>query len=226
VNKQGEASRMFTNINDNLMSDHHELVKTQADNFRSELNLATDNFEKVLVEDIYYEVVPCVQVAYTHMLTNTEHTISIINVFEKPELVFHSQAEDIKRDVKNAGKAVGGVFGKLFKTKKYKVKEDRKNEIKLMIYLAKADGTIEDEEKNFLSEKISNLDEFTVKEKQEFFDLMNAGDLPNLTKEDVIFSTPEKGKEVVAELVELASADGDLEPREQKLIDDINALMS
>ena len=226
VDKNGDKARMFTNLNDTSMSDHHDIIKNNAENFRSDLGLNVDQFEKVLAEDIYYEVIPCVQVTYTHMLTNTEHKLSIINVFEKPELVFHSQAEATKRDLKNAGKAIGGVFGKLFKSKKYKQKEDRKKEIKLMIFLAKVDGMIEDQEKKFLADKISNLDKFTAKEKQEFFDLMNARDLPELKKEDVSFSTPERGKEAVNELINLASSDGEIEPREQKLIDDINALMS
>ena len=159
------------------------------------------------------------------MLTNTEHTVSIVNVFDRPELVFHSEAEEVKKDIKNAGKAVGGLFGKLFKTKKYKAKEDKKNEIRLMIYLSKADGIIEDEEKTFLANKIQSLDNFTASEKKLLFDLMNAENLPDLEKKDVVFSTPEKGEEVIANLTELASADGELEPREQELIDKVKSLM-
>ena len=226
VNKSGETMRMYTNINDNVSDARDELIKSHAEGFRSEIGLRSNEFEKVLSEDLYYEVIPCVQVSYKHMLTNTEHTVSIINVFDKPELVFHSQAEEVKKDIKNAGKAVGGMFGKLFKTKKHKSKEDKKNEIKLMIYLSKADGIIEDEEKNFLAEKIQTLDNFTASEKQILFDLMNSDNLPSLTKEDVSFSTPEKGTEVVADLINLASADGELEPREQQLIDQIKSLMN
>lgn len=225
VNKAGEAVRMNTNINENIQSNHDELVVSYAEGFRSEIGLNSDSFEKVLTENIYYEVVPCVQITYTHMLTNTEHTLSIVNLFNKPELIFHSQAEEVKRDLKNTGKAVGGMFGKLFKTKKHKVKQDKKNEIKLMIHLSKADGIIEDEEKSFLADKISTLDDFTASEKQVLFDLMNMRDLPELIAADVVFSTPEKGKEVVADLIKLASADGELESREQKLIDDITSLM-
>ena len=225
VNKGGESTRMFTNINENIQSNHDEMVVSHAENFRSDLGLSSDSFEKVLTENLYYEVVPCVQITYTHILTNTEHTLSIINVFNKPELVFHSQAEEVKRDLKNTGKAVGGMFGKLFKTKKHKGKEDKKNEIKLMIYLSKADGVIEDEEKSFLANKISSLDDFTAGEKQVLFDLMNMRELPALTANDVLFSTPEKGKEVADDLIKLASADGELDPREQKLIDEINSMM-
>ena len=225
VNKNGDTTRMLTNINDNKVESHHELVAQHAEDFRKEIGLNTDSFEKVLTENLYYEVMPCVQVIYTHMLTNTEHTLSIINVFDKPELVFHSQAEEVKRDLKNTGKAVGGMFGKLFKTKKHKAKEDKKNEIKLMIYLAKADGMIEDEEKSFLADKISCLDNFTASEKKILFDLMNARDLPALTANDVVFSTPERGNEIIEDLLKLASADGELEAREQKLIDEIKSLM-
>ena len=226
ANKNGKVIRMYTNINDNINSNHHDLVRLQAESLRSELGLKSDSFEKVLTEDVYYEVVPCVQLTYTHMLTNTEHTLSIVNVHDKPELVFHSQAEEVKKDFKNAGKAVGGLFGKLFKTKKFKGKEDKKNEIKLMIYLAKADGIIEDQEKAFLADKISNLDDFIASEKKDLFDLMNMRDLPELTASDVVFSTTEKGEEVLVDLIKLASSDGDLEPREQKLIDDIKVLMN
>jgi len=225
VNKNGQVMRMFTNINDNVSDTYDELVKSHSEGFRSEIGLSSDSFEKVLTEEIYYEVIPCVQVAYTHMLTNTEHTVSIVNVFDRPELVFHSEAEEVKKDIKNAGKAVGGLFGKLFKTKKYKAKEDKKNEIRLMIYLSKADGIIEDEEKTFLANKIQSLDNFTASEKKLLFDLMNAENLPDLEKKDVVFSTPEKGEEVIANLTELASADGELEPREQELIDKVKSLM-
>jgi len=226
VNKGGQTTRMFTNINENVQSHHDEMVISHSESFRSELGLSIDSFEKVLTEDLYYEVVPCVQITYTHMLTNTEHKLSIINVFDRPELVFHSQAEEVKRDLKNTGKVVGGFFGKLFKTKKYKEKKDKQNEIKLMIYLSKSDGVIEDEEKSFLADKISSLDDFTASEKKILFDLMNMRDLPALIASDVAFSTPEKGKEVVADLLKLASADGELENREQKLINDIISLMN
>lgn len=40
-------------------------------------------------------------------------------------------------------------------TEAYKKKEDKRKEIKLMIYLIKADGVIAEEEKQFLSSKIT-----------------------------------------------------------------------
>ena len=54
---------------------------------------------------------------------------------------------------------------------------------------------------------------------------MNARDLPALTANDVVFSTPERGNEIIEDLLKLASADGELEAREQKLIDEIKSLM-
>ena len=50
-------------------------------------------------------------------------------------------------------------------------------------------------------------------------------DLPPLTAKDVVFSSPEKSEEIIDSLIKLASADGELEPREQKLIDEIKSLM-
>jgi len=225
INKQGKMERILTNINDDIMQSNHELVDTETLKIRQEFGLDLKDFDRVLTEDIYYEVMPCVQVSYKHMLTNTVHKISIINIFNNPEVVFHSNAEEVKKGVKNSGKVVSGFFGKLFKTKSYKSKEDKKNEIKLMIYLSKADGVIEDSEKVFLSEKISSLDEFNAKEKEMLFDLMNSSNLPELTEKDVFFYDQVKKDEVLNNMTNLASSDGSIEAREQKLIDDVKSLM-
>jgi len=114
---------------------------------------------------------------------------------------------------------------KLFKTKSFKTKEDRKNEITLLIYLAKADGIIEEEEKLTLSEEIGNLEDFTNSEKQKFFDLMNAEILPPLTKKETTFSSKERADEVLVKLSKLAMSDGELEEAEKEFIDKVKALI-
>ena len=94
-----------------------------------------------------------------------------------------------------------------------------------MIYLAKADGDIQESEKEFLAKEISNLKDFTNKEKQELFDLMNSDSPPLLTNDDVTFSSTEKGLSTLKKIKQLAQSDGNIDQSEQELIDRIEALM-
>jgi len=222
--KDAPKIRTLVNINDNTQVSRDQHVEKYAEQFQSDFSLSLDTFDKILEEELAYQVIPCVTVSYTHMLTNQEHEISVLNFFDGAELKFHHSAEEVKKDVKDATKKVGRFFGKMLKTKKFKSKEDRKKEIRLMIYLAKADGVIEEDEKKFLASSINSIDEFTSTEKSEFFDLMNTPQLPALTKADVTFSSEEKLNEVIGMLSNLAASDGNIEQAEQDLINQIKSL--
>lgn len=224
ANSGGSKERMVTNINDNVSMNRDELVEQYATKIQNELGLSMDDFNKLLEEDLYYQVIPCVQIKYTHMLTNTTHEVSILNFFESPTLKFHQEVEEVKSDIKDKGKKVGRFFGKLLKTKSFKSKDDKKKEIKLLIYLAKVDGVIEDEEKTFLAGNINSITEFTSNEKKEFFDLMNMSSLPQLSAEDVKFSSEERFNEVLTKLESLAASDGTMEQAEADLISKIKNL--
>ncbi|MDC3337350.1 hypothetical protein OAW23_05730 [Flavobacteriales bacterium] len=226
ANNGGSKQRMITNINEQVVIERDEIVEQYATTIQNELGLSLDDFNKLLEEDLYYQVIPCVQIKYTHMLTNTSHEVSILNFFESPSLKFHQEVEEVKSDIKDKGKKVGRFFGKLLKTKSFKSKDDKKKEIKLLIYLAKADGIIEDEEKSFLAENINSIDEFTSNEKQEFFDLMNTASLPQLTAEDVKFSSDDRFNEMISKLESLAASDGEMEQAESDLISSVKSLKS
>ncbi len=178
-------------------------------------------------ERVYYEVIPCIEIEYTHVLTNTIHQLSIVNIFNQPEAIFHSEPEKLSTAgmVNNSAKIAKKFITKVFNTKGYKSKEDKKNEIVLMIYLMRADGIISDEEKTYMADYIGNLDSFTNAEKQQFFDLMNIRILPELTEKDVEFSSEDKSKEVLANLKDLAKTDGEFANKEQSLIEQIKGLM-
>jgi len=213
------------NINENIKETYDEYSKIYGETILKELGFSRTDMPKITNEEINYQIIPCVQFNYKHMLTNALHEVTIINFFKDPEVIFHAKAEEVKKDLGNATKAVGGMFGKLFKTKSFKSKEDKKNEITLMIYLAKADGTIEENEKITLSEIISSLEDFTAGEKQEIFSLMNSSSLPELTIKQTSFSSKDRALEVIANLEKLASADGELEGKEKALIEKIKALV-
>lgn len=197
-----------------------------ATNFETDLKLNKDIFPAVVKEQMSYQIIPCIEIAYKHIITNEEHKVTIIDIWSNPEVVFQSDAEELKQNIGNATKAVGGFFGKLFKTNNFKTKEDKRNEIILLIYLAKVDGKMEEQEKIFLSEMIGNLNEFTNTEKQLLFDLMNATVLPELTIKETSFSTKERANEVIEKLNQLALSDGKIEESERMLSEKIIRLIN
>lgn len=223
TNQTGQL--VFSKVNEKVQENYDEFSKEYSEIFENDLNLSKNNFPLVTKESIFYQIVPCVELSYKHMLTNTVHEFTILDIWNNPEIIYHSEPEQLKQDLGNVTKVVGGFFGKLFKTKAFNTKGDRRNEIVLLIHLAKIDGIIEEHEKIFLSEKIGNLDEFTNSEKQKLFDLMNAATLPDLLKADVTFSSKERGQEVIDKLTELASADGQMDVLESTLINKIKSLM-
>ena len=225
VNSSSEETLVYKKVNDIVEQNYDEYSEEYATMFEKNLGLDKNNFPIVTKEEMYYQVVPCVELSYKHMLTNTSHEFTIVNFFDDPEIIFHSQPEVLGQSAGNITKSVGGFFGKIFKTKKYKAKEDKKNEITLLIYLAKADGKIEEEEKISLSEDIQNLDDFLNSEKQILFDLMNSSTLPELTKKEVKFSTKERGAEVIDKITNLAMADGEMADDEKILIDKIKSMI-
>lgn len=222
-NQSGQV--VFKKVNDKIVENYDEFSKEYALIFESDLGLSKKSFPLITVEELYYQIIPCVELSFKHMLTNTIHDLTIINVWDNPEIIFQSEPEQLKQDLGNVTKVVGGFFGKLFKTKAFNSKGDKRNEIVLLIHLAKIDGIIEEHEKIFLSEKIGNLDEFTNSDKQKLFDLMNTATLPELVKADVTFSSKERGQEVIDKLIELASADGQMDVLENTLINKIKSLM-
>ncbi len=216
---------VYKKINKAIVDHYDEFSKGYAELLENDLGLHKFRYPLVTKEEIYYQIVPCIELAYKHMLTNTVHEITIIDFFNNPELIFHSEPEQLKQGLGSATRAVGGFFGKLFRTKGFKTKEDKRNEIVLLIHLAKVDGTIEDQEKVYLAEMIGSLDDFTNADKQKLFDIMNSATLPELTKDDVAFSSKERSQEVITKLTELANSDGVLEAAEIALIERIKRMM-
>jgi len=216
---------VLRNFNDIFEQNYDDSVKEIIKNLHIELDFQTKGFEnRVTREELYYQVIPCIQIEYRHMISNTVHNITILNYFDNPELIIDKEIENEKSNTKDKMKGVGNFFGKIFKTNKFKTKEDKKKEIKLMIMIAKIDGKVEDEEKIFLASQVSSLNDFSVAEKSEFFALIDATVVPQISYNDVAFSTPEKFKEVSNLLESLAGKDGDIDESEKRFIEDLNKL--
>lgn len=225
-NKNGKTEIVMVNINDEKIESYDEYSGDFALAMERELRLEKVKFPKILKEELYYELIPCIRSSYKHMLTNTIHEFTILNFFSKPVIIFHSEPELLKAGVGNTMKVTGNFIGKLFKTKSFHEKDDRKKEIRLMVYVAKSDGVIQDVEKEFISGKIGSLEGFTNAEKKELFGLMNIKAVPEITKEDVAFSDNTNIEQVLKDLVNVALADGIMDVREKEIIDKIKMLLN
>lgn len=199
---------VFNQINDILTNKYDDLIKPYCISFQKELDLKKDSFPKLLKEHISCKIVTCVEFSYTHIVSNEVHKGVIINLDEEPEIQFYTNPELIKTDLNSISKSAVNIFSRILKTKKSKLKNDRFIEIKLMIYLAKADGIIEEAEKKYLSSEIQDLKEFTNSEKKTLFNLLDMNALPELSKKDLKFSSNEIGLETIKKLEELALIDG------------------
>jgi uncharacterized tellurite resistance protein B-like protein len=223
--KDADKLICYNNINGKTEREIDEISQTIIPEFEKEMECSKSKFPLLLQERLNYQVVPCIEVAFTHMLTKENHTLIIYDIWGNPEILYPTDPEKLSMSAGSIARSVGSVFSSLFKTKAHKKKEDTKIEIKLMIYLAKADGKIAEQEKKFIHAQIDGFLDLTNSEKKYFFNLINEKQLPDLTKEDLNFSDSSKGMDVVNKLKELAKSDNDFDQAERELIEKIESLL-
>jgi len=225
ADKSVQQEVILNNFNEVFYKDYDEIVEDVLKQIQTESDFNFEGYtNKVVREELFFQVIPCIQVQYKHILTNTTQEVTILDFFNSPKLIIDGEVENQKSTLKDTGKKLGNLFGKLFRSKGYKQKEDTKKEIKLMIRLAKADGKIEDSEKLFLSKQITSLNMFTHIEKTDLFNMMDDSMLPELEPSDVKFSNTAKFSEVFQKLETMAAEDGDVANSEQELLDNIKSL--
>ena len=224
ANKSAPQEVILKNYNNTNEKNYDALFEEYVDQIQRELNLSIGGFKhRVTREELFCQIIPCVQIEFKHILTSKTHHVTLLNFFGNCEVIIDKSSEQIKTDSKVVASNVSNFFAGLFKTKKFKEKEDKKREVKLMIMLAKIDGKIEDEEKMFLANEIASLDTFTKSEKMELFNLMDAKELPELTKKDVIFYDLNVYNATIEKLKTLSSQDNQVEQSELDFISKIEA---
>ncbi len=227
-NFEEEPVKVYENLNGKIIEEEAQILKNTLPGFERKLGLSRNSFPLILSEQVNINVITNLRVTFKHLFTRTEHEIIITDFHGEPELIYLSEPQELpeQKDLaKNVTKMLGRGLTKLFKTKKYKERENKKSELLLMIYLAKADGKIEDEEKIFIMNKIDNMEFLSQKEKKHFYNLMNLIELPPLTVKDIKFSSPEKAYQVLENLHKLAAADGKVEVAETRLLKDFEKLI-
>ena len=174
-----------------------------------------NNYPRLLHESVYYDIIPMATLEYNHILTATNHAVSAIPNQPNLDILFHSDPTAVQRfSLKNLIKSYLSKWPEAFMTKSYKYKRDKYNEIRLLIYIAKADGTIADEEKMVLANTITGLTEYTAREKSQLFGLMSSKSLPELVEDDFVFSSQERAQIAFQRLDEMVIEDSDLAKEE------------
>jgi hypothetical protein len=177
------------------------------------------NYPRLMHEEVYYDIIPLASLEYNHILTATNHTVSAAIKDGNFDILFHSDPTAVKRfSLKNLFKSYFAKWPEAFMTKSYKSKRDKYNEIRMLIYVAKADGTIADEEKIVLANTITGLTEYTATEKSKLFGLMSSKSLPELIENDFVISTRERAEITFKRLDEMAMEDAHLEKPEGILV--------
>ncbi|MEN9312203.1 MAG: hypothetical protein RIT42_309 [Bacteroidota bacterium] len=211
---------IYQYANKEILNLSHEYYDFFVESHEGDLGLSRKEFPMVTSEQLEIKCIPCIEFEYTHILSGLTFSAQLIDFWDAPQLVLLGDPEKLKISVGSSSQTLGNFFARLFGTKKYKSKEDRKKEIQLMIYLAKIDGQIIEEEKRYLSELVGGVSEFTNADKKAMFNLLNTADLPELKDKELKFSSKTVAEEVLARLMELAASDGNIDPAEKQKIDE------
>ena len=91
--------------------------------------------------------------------------------------------------------------------------------------MAKADGALDIDEKESLTSAILKTfsDAYTAENRQRFIDMLDSDSLPELTKEDVSFSSTKALNKAVKEMEEMAAIGG-ITPKEKELLERVREL--
>lgn len=168
---------------------------------------------KLITERILFEAIPVTIVRYLHTLTNKEHKLALVGYDDAAQMVMLSNPRE---GLNHVGK-LRNFVRKVFNTKTYKNKTDSRNEIVLLIYLAKVDGIIEEHEKRFILESGKHLTDFTKEEQEELFNLMTLDPLPSLDKKYTHFSSLEAERKVAKKMSDMIKDEDDIDSIERDL---------
>ena len=226
ANTNLKLETVYKNYNNEKFENYDEYSLFCSKKALDTFEISKNNYPKLLREDIYYEAIPCATFTYTHILSATQHKVSILSIDNQKEVMFHSNPAEIAEEKESFKDRYFELLNKAFSTKKYLDKIDRKHEMFLMLHMTKADGKIEEEEKRFLSQTITGLKDFTKKEKQELFGLMASNKLPPLLPSNAYFSSVERSEDAKRKIVQLvAKLDGEYEESEKQKLEEINTLI-
>lgn len=202
-------SLTYLSLNGEINEKYNEFTLLAAKKASEKFNLFKDKYPKIIEENLCVDVVPCVTFSYHHILSGTTHEVSILSIEKDQKILFHSDPTDLANEKETIKVKVIELLNKAFSTKKYREKINLKNELFLIIQLAKV-GSINEEEKRFIASNLKSLDAFTLKEKTELFKLMSDDTFEEINNKNALFFSEERAeeaKEKMLNLIELANTD-------------------
>lgn len=212
-------TQTYQNDNGNVSSNYDTFTAEMCKKVQDASGLTKDDYPKLFVESVYYDVVPARTLEYNHFLTATMHKLSFMGLPSLKEVLFHTNPTAVKHfSLRNIFLIYKSKWSEAFMTKSYKDKRDKYNEIRMLIYVAKADGNIAEEEKLVLANAISGMTEYSASEKSALFGLMTAKELKPLEDIDFVISTKERSELVFTRLKEMAMEDKRLDSQEAVIV--------
>jgi hypothetical protein len=227
-NRSELQSKSVYNDNNGLITENHD---EYTDEYCSSIEefaelKKLDEYPRVISEKISYDIIPHCTLEYNHILSGTIHQFSAVVSNDSYSILFHSDPTATKKlDVWNVFKIFKWKIYKAFSTDKYKSKLDKRNELYLLVRVAKADGQIEDSEKKVLIEIITHLNEFSNKEKSKLFELFSLKELPELKQEETIFSSLERAEIAIQNLNRMVVEDSEEEAPEVMLVNQLKNMI-
>ncbi|MCR5193357.1 MAG: hypothetical protein K6D59_08640 [Bacteroidales bacterium] len=210
----GPKKRMLTRYNGKEEDNYDEALKPYIETIRDKTS------ENNAVEEIAYTVIPCYRFAYRSILTNELHNGIIIDPENNAALILNVDGESrIMSSVKDSIKKISRFFGNISKSEGFKDKEDLWHTTRLLIAVAVADGTVNDEEKRNLTVAIRGIEQFTSEQQDSLVRLLGEKDASFLNDDDFVFHSRENAEETAIRMQELSQADGFVHITEQKIIE-------
>lgn len=211
----GELKRMLTHINGIDQEAFDSDLLPYIDMVRDKVG------EDNAIEDYYYQMIPCYTFTYRNVLTSELHSGLLVDPDGQPALILNldSSGTKLTNSVKDSIKSIGNFFGSISRSSAFKDKEDLRRTIRLLIAVAVADGTVNEEEKKTLTLAIRGMDQFTGSEQEELIKCLGAKDASFLTKDDFTFHRPENAQEALSRMQEMAETDNEVHESEREIIE-------
>ena len=216
---------VYKNTNGVIYEDIDGFTKDILDNLENKFEISRTQSPLVVNESVNYQIVPSLFFKCKHMVTGEQTMVALIDVFRSPQLIIiGSKIGKPTSDSQRFLRKIKESLGKLFKTKTYKARVDKKNEMKLLIRLIRSDNVISEDEKMIMLQ-FGGIGELTYKEQVEVLEFLNSKELPPLNKEDVFFYDDNLKKNIITRLKVAVKIDGTESDVESHLINEIAALL-
>ena len=210
----GDKKRMLTRYNGKNEDNYDEVLRPYIDTIRDKTN------EKNAVEEIAYMVIPCCKFVYRNILTNELHNGVIVDPESSATVLLNIDGESrLISSVKDSIKKISRFFGNISKSEGFKDKEDLWHTARLLIAVAVADGSVNDEEKQNLAMAIRGTNQFTSEQQEQLVKLLGKPDASFINDDDFNFHSRENAEETALRMQELSQADGFVHDTELKIIE-------